>query len=185
MGITPIGLSLPALSQPLALGFYLNDSLLLGVESGAFTVSLDSSDVTGNISYTNQGMFARWWVGNSFNLLGGYYQREFSGTATANETIISGGQSVQAEATGSVTSKASVVSLGLGNQWQFNFGLVIGCDWAIYNQVLNHAYSSSITTNTGYANTSEAEQALADAEPAYKKLHQFPGLVHFYLGFAF
>jgi hypothetical protein len=73
------GIHIPSfLTQPYGVGFYANDSIKLGLEYGAISKSSteDGNEVSGK--FTNKGLLARYFFGNSFNVLGAIHQRTWS-----------------------------------------------------------------------------------------------------------
>ncbi len=70
---------------------------------------------------------ARWYLGNSFNLRFGFGQRrykfslgdDFLAKITADEITYFPALEVQNE----------IITLGLGNRWQLDNGVTLGCDW--------------------------------------------------------
>ena len=70
-------------------------------------------------------MYARWFPGNSFNILMGYFQRGIASDSWPT-TNASGGT-----VTYKVDRKITDFSLAIGNQWIFDFGLTLGADWLV------------------------------------------------------
>ena len=157
IGVTPIGADLPTLltspltasalesygfkevkSSPLAtLGVYLGDSLLIGVDAGSLKASFEDTDTKsqGDVSYSNAGAYARWFMGNSFNILLGYHTRAWNlkGSTTQEDPKYPG---TKLKINGAVDANASVGSVGIGNQWITDFGLTIGMDWLVASSVM-------------------------------------------------
>ena len=182
IGYAPVGIHFATLVAPTtSVAAYLGESLIIGVEAGSQDYSWEDGDDTVDMNYSQQGVFARWFPGNSFNVLGAYHQRDFSADATVSETAYG----MTATATGSLDANATVATVGIGNQWQFDFGLVIGADWVVASTLLSSSVTASVSESTGYADTSEAEQSLADLGETVNEASGAPGVLIVYVAFAF
>ena len=77
------------MAAPTRVAVILGD-LTVGIDSGSGSPTYTSTgwtETTG--TYTNQGLNARYFFGNSFNASLGYHMRNFSGTTTATAYKIS------------------------------------------------------------------------------------------------
>ncbi|MDX2472015.1 MAG: hypothetical protein QNL04_15705 [SAR324 cluster bacterium] len=188
LGITPIGISVDSITQPVSLGYIVNEDFMAAFEIGSFSYEDTDDTSTFALDYKNSGFYFRWFPGNSFNIKLGVYHRTFEGSylveETLSETYEGETYTYDAEAEATVTSTATVASLGIGNMWQFDWGMTLGVDWLVYNAVLSHDYSYTVTNNVGYT-TAEAEDELAKGEDIFKQIHGLPGLLVVQVGFSF
>ena len=185
VGFVPFGLHIATLiSQPMQVGFYATPDLLVGVESGGATSEQDDGDSKSTATYTNQGVFARYFTGNSFNFLLAYNKRAFTADATVTQTDYVQGVPVTSKAEAAVEAEANVVTLGVANHWTFDFGMVLGFDWLVASGIASESNSYSIKSNTGISST-EVEKDLDDLGKALNVISAFPGVMILTLGFTF
>ena len=190
IGMTPIGIHIPTiLTQPVQVGVFLGDSLMVGLETGEAKFEDTDSDTnaTSSVTYTNQGAWTRYFAGNSFNFLFAYNKRTFSGSATVTETQTTtvNGTSVSAtaRADASVEAVANVLTFGVGNQWNLG-GFVLGVDWLVGSSLSSSSNSYTVGTNTG-VDTTTIETDLDKLGKDLNDISAFPGLMILTLGFSF
>ena len=142
------------------------ESWSFGLEYGKSTASIFSQSFT----LSNQGLYARWFPGNSFNILMGYFQRGIASDAwtTTNASL--------GTVTYKVDTKITDFGLAIGNQWIFDFGLTLGADWLMLG-------SGSLTRTDTV--TSGTEDATSKAKASSKTKVSTSGVVVFTLGYSF
>jgi len=90
LGMAPVGIH-PAtlLAAPARVAVILGD-LTVGIDAGSGTYDYSSTGWTTTTgTYTNQGLNARYFFGNSFNASLGYHMRNFSGISTTTSFSLS------------------------------------------------------------------------------------------------
>lgn len=188
IGITPIGIHIPTLlTSPAQVGFFLGDSLMIGVESGenTFTDTDTATNSSSSITYKNEGIWTRYFAGNSFNFLFAYNKRTFTADATITESIYNSTTSsyATAQVDASVVAEANVLTFGIGNQWNLG-GFVLGADWLVGSSLSSATNSYAISTNTGI-DTAVAEADLDQIGKDLNDLSALPGILILTLGFSF
>ena len=190
IGISPVGIHIPTLlTNPVQVGFFLGDSLMVGLESGEakFEDTDSTTGATSSVTYTNQGAWTRYFAGNSFNFLFAYNKRTFSGDATVSETKSTtvNGTTVSATATAAaaVEAEANVLTFGIGNQWNLG-GFVLGVDWLVGSSLSSSSNSYAVSTNTG-VDTATIESDLDKLGKDLNDISALPGLLILTLGFSF
>jgi len=142
------------------------ESWSFGLEYGSSTASILSKSFT----VSNQGLYARWFPGNSFNVLIGYFNRGFSSDAWSTTNASS--QTV----TYKLDTKIMDIGLAIGNQWIFDFGLTLGADWLM---VGTGSATTTATATSGTADVTSKAKAESDTKVSTT------GVVVFTLGFSF
>ncbi|MDX2469615.1 MAG: hypothetical protein QNL04_03445 [SAR324 cluster bacterium] len=191
IGISPIGIHIPTLlTNPAQVGFFLGDSLMIGVEKGEAAYESTDSDTNSTVTatYKNQGAWVRYFAGNSFNFLFAYNTRVFQVDASVTETTTysysdGSSESVTATAEGSVTAEANVLTAGIGNQWNLG-GFVLGVDWLVGSSLSSASNSYTIDTNTGI-DTTQAEEDFDQIGKDLNDISALPGVLILTLGFSF
>lgn len=123
----------------------LNPKLQFGLSYVMGTLDLKSSvtALTGaNIDKLNLNVslieaYAKYFVGNSFALIGGLGYRNINSDISVTSTTGS-----KNTATSKSTGTAFVAKIGLGNYWSWKSGFTLGCEWVGYLTPLSSAYSS-------------------------------------------
>lgn len=195
IGVSPLGLHLPTFAtQPVGLGVYLGDSLLIGVEAGSTTQTYDEDGVEATATYSNSGAYVRWFTGNSFNVFGALHERAWSADAETEIASTISGIPVTIAAQATLDATATVATLGLGNQWIMDFGLVVGMDWLLGSGIIASSSAVSVeaqgealgqTITLSDAEKAEAEADLQDTADALNAASGLPGLFVLTLGYAF
>lgn len=187
------GVHVPALvTHPLTVGFYLNENFLLGVEYG--TASFEETDERDKfeLDYINKGLYMRYFLGNSFNILGALHQRSWEAKATLYESYtacvpgIGCAPTVSGTISGTVTGSTTVATAGIGNQWLMDWGFTIGCDWL----VLSYPISSSVSEISIEAMSVSMPFTVADSRvkemgDLINLASAFPGVLILTLGWSF
>lgn len=184
VGIQPVGLHVPTiLAPPLQLGLALGD-FQLGVDLGSATYEDTVEDSDASVTYTNQGAWARYFVGNSFFLKAGYHQRTWDAQGSYSETYYSTYSTSTLTAKADIQATANVASAGIGNIWSFDSGFYIGAEWVVMESIVSESSSYSITSNTG-VDTDTAEQEFEDMIDTANQASGIGGFAVLTLGWAF
>ena len=176
------------LAAPARVAIILGD-LTVGIDAGSGSPTYTSTgwtETTG--TYTNQGLNARYFFGNSFNASLGYHMRNFSGTTTATAYTVSySGVTYQTE-TFSMDAKTSVATIGIGNHWLMDWGLWIGGDWVLASSALSQTKEVTSTGTTGSPSADQLASFKKNAEAAADEMNAWSasgGLAVITIGFAF
>ena len=189
LGMAPVGIH-PAtlLAAPARVAVILGD-LTVGYDSGSGSTSYTSTgwtETTG--TYTNQGLNARYFLGNSFNFSLGYHMRNFSGTSTAKSYSSSNWSYSYQTETYSLDAKTSVATIGIGNHWLMDWGLWIGGDWVLASGALSQSSEATSTNTSGTISATESAKFKKDAEALGDLVNGISGSSGFAvltIGFAF
>ena len=176
------------MAAPARVAVILGD-LTVGIDAGSGSPSYTSTgwtETTG--TYTNQGLNARYFFGNSFNASLGYHMRNFSGTTTATAYTLSNyGVTYQIE-TFTMDAKTSVATIGIGNHWLMDWGLWIGGDWVLASGALSQTKEVTSTGTTGSPSATQRASFKKNAEAAADEMNAWSasgGFAVFTIGFAF
>lgn len=179
VGITPIGIHIPTwATHPVQAGVYLGD-FLIGGEYGQFSFKIDDGGDTADGTYRNMGVFARWFAGRSFNFLFALNKRTWD-----TDAIVTTEGGITARA--NLTADATVYTVGIGNHWVADFGLVFAMDYLVLSSL-----ASSTSTFTGLDPTIPAGERAAvekDMESLGDLLNTvsaWPGIFILSVGWAF
>mgnify|MGYP001377773212 FL=1 len=194
LGMAPVGIH-PAtlLAAPARVAVILGD-LTVGIDAGSGSSSYYTTGkattflTTTSGTYTNQGLNARYFLGNSFNFSLGYHMRNFSGTTTATAYTLSNyGVTYQIE-TFTMDAKTSVATIGIGNHWLMDWGLWIGGDWVLASSALSQTKEVTSTGTTGSPSAAQLASFKKNAEAAADEMNAWSasgGFAVFTIGFAF
>ena len=194
LGMAPVGIH-PAtlLAAPARVAVILGD-LTVGIDAGSGSSSYYTTGkattflTTTSGTYTNQGLNARYFFGNSFNASLGYHMRNFSGTTTATAYTLSNyGVTYQIE-TFTMDAKTSVATLGIGNHWLMDWGLWIGGDWVLASSALSQTKEVTSTGTTGSPSAAQLASFKKNAEAAADEMNAWSasgGFAVLTIGFAF
>ena len=180
------------MAAPARVAVILGD-LTVGIDAGSGSPSYTSTgwtETTG--TYTNQGLNARYFFGNSFNASLGYHMRNYSAeaTATSSTSTYSGGSwtTTTASETFTMDAKTSVATLGIGNHWLMDFGLWIGGDWVLASSALSQTKEVTSTGTTGSPSAAQQASLKKNAEAAADEMNAWSassGFAVLTIGFAF
>jgi hypothetical protein len=177
VGISPFGIHLATLATtPFKIGVFLGKDWMAGIDIGSGSLSASFGTVEATATYSNQGLYGRYFFGSSFNVLGGFHMRNSSGTLTAT--------SGSTTSTLNVDAKANVLTLGIGNHWLLDWGLYVGADWLVLGAAMSKSSTASVTSTTGGGVSS----AKTDGEKFGDLLNAISaasGAVVFTIGYAF
>ena len=155
-----------------------NSPLLLGIDAGSSSYSDSSGDSKATATYTNQGLIARYFIGNSFNILAGYHMRNYDASVT---TTKKNGDT----ATLALKAHANVATFTIANHWLMDWGLWIGFDWLLFGNAVS---SKSEATVTSSGTVGDINKAIKDAEEIGNLINAIStsgGLLVMSVGFAF
>jgi len=194
LGMAPVGIH-PAtlLAAPARVAVILGD-LTVGIDAGSGSSSYYTTGkattflTTTSGTYTNQGLNARYFLGNSFNFSLGYHMRNFSGTSTAKSYSSSNWSYSYQTETYSLDAKTSVATIGIGNHWLMDWGLWIGGDWVLASCALSQTSEATLTSTTGTATAAESAAFKKDAEKIGELVNAISassGFAVLTIGFAF
>jgi len=187
VGITPWGFHVPSLAtRPVTFGLYVGKVLMLGVESGEISNKQSDKDAESTASFSNQGVYARLFTGNSFNFLFAVHQRTWKGEATMTKSVYNPltFQNETAYVTADIEASAKIGTFGLGNQWITDTGIVIGIDWLALSGQLGATNKVTIKTNSGMDST-QAKDDLRVFNDFLNIVSTLPGFFILQLGYAF
>jgi len=137
----------------------------VGIDAGSADSSQTSGSAKSTATYTNQGLNARYFFGNSFNASFGYHMRNYSAEATASSTSYTWGTGwTTATETFTLDAKSSVATIGIGNHWLLDWGLWIGGDWVLAGSALSSSSEATSTNTSGTATAAQSAQYKKDAE---------------------
>jgi len=188
LGMAPVGIHLATLIAPPIRVAVLLDDITVGIDVGSADSSQSSGTAKSTASYTNQGLNARYFFGNSFNASLGYHMRNFSAAATAKSYSSSNWSYSYQTETYSLDAKTSVATLGIGNHWLMDFGLWIGGDWVLASSALSQTKEVTSTGTTGTVTAAESAQFKKDAEKLGDLINEISassGFAVLTIGFAF
>ena len=181
------------MAAPARVAVILGD-LTVGIDAGSGSSSYYTTGkattflTTTSGTYTNQGLNARYFFGNSFNASLGYHMRNFSGTTTATAYTLSNyGVTYQIE-TFTMDAKTSVATIGIGNHWLMDWGLWIGGDWVLASSALSQTKEVTSTGTTGSPSAAQQASLKKNAEAAADEMNAWSassGFAVLTIGFAF
>ena len=188
LGMAPVGIHLATLAAPPVRVAVLLGDITVGIDVGSGSSSLSSGTAKSTATYTNQGLNARYFFGNSFNASLGYHMRNFSGTTTATAYTLSNyGVTYQIE-TFTMDAKTSVATIGIGNHWLMDWGLWIGGDWVLASSALSQTKEVTSTGTTGSPSAAQLASFKKNAEAAADEMNAWSassGFAVLTIGFAF
>jgi len=177
LGLTPLGIHLAtAATTPFTVAGFLGKEWMVGVDVGSKSYESTSGTATATATYSNQGLYGRYFLGNSFNVSAGYHMRNYSATATST--------SGSATSTVTLDAKANVLSLGIGNHWMMDWGLYLGADWLVLGSALSSSSEATVTSTTG-GGVSTAKTDTEKIGDLVNAISAASGFAVFTIGFAF
>ena len=194
LGMAPVGIHAATLiAAPIRVAVLLGD-ITLGLDAGSADSSQTSGTAKSTATYTNQGLNARYFFGNSFNASLGYHMRNYSAEATATSTSYTLNAARTAYTTNTATetftleAKSSVLTLGIGNHWLLDWGLWIGGDWVLASSALSQTKEVTSTGTTGSPSATQRASLKKNAEAAADEMNAWSasgGFAVLTIGFAF
>jgi hypothetical protein len=192
LGMAPAGIH-PAtlIAPPIRVAVILGD-ITVGIDAGSADSSQTSGSAKSTATYTNQGLNARYFFGNSFNASFGYHMRNYSADITASSSTysFSGGTWTTTTSTEKFTldAKTSVATLGIGNHWLLDWGLWIGGDWVLASGAISESSEATLTNSSGTITAAESAKFKKDAEALGDLINDISassGFAVLTIGFAF
>jgi len=193
LGMAPVGIHLATLiAPPIRVAVILGD-ITLGIDAGSTSASETSGTASSSYTYTNQGLNARYFFGNSFNASFGYHMRNYSAEATATTSTSTwasgtGWTTTKASETFTLDAKTSVLTIGIGNHWLMDWGLWIGGDWVLASSTLSQTKEVTSTGTTGSPSAAQQASLKKNAEAAADEMNAWSassGFAVLTIGFAF
>ena len=192
LGMAPVGIHLATLAAPPVRVAVLLGDITVGIDVGSGSSSLSSGTAKSTATYTNQGLNARYFFGNSFNASLGYHMRNYSAeaTATSSTSTYSGGSwtTTTASETFTLDAKTTVATLGIGNHWLLDWGLWIGGDWVLASTALSQTSEATLTSSTGTVSAANSATFKKDNENVgdlFNAISASSGFAVLTIGFAF
>ena len=188
LGMAPVGIHLATLAAPPVRVAVLLGDITVGIDVGSADSSQSSGTAKATATYTNQGLNARYFFGNSFNASLGYHMRNFSGTSTAKSYSLSNWSYTYQTETYSLDAKTTVATLGIGNHWLLDWGLWIGGDWVLASSALGQTSEATVTSSTGTVSAANSATFKKDNENVgdlFNAISASSGFAVLTIGFAF
>ena len=187
VGYTPVSINFPnQVASPFTVAAHLGPEWTMALEKGQGDQSfkLQDLDIEGHLE--QQGISARWFPGNNFNIYLGLHMRKWQTDVTLNHYMLKNGSyNWGAYARGSVSARATVGTLAVGNQWQFDWGGVIGVDWFNIAYALSKDSSYSVDWVNEESYRAEAEEDLEDVGGQLNGYSSSVGALNLYLAYSF
>ena len=192
LGMAPVGIHLATLAGPPVRVAVLLGDITVGIDAGSGSSSHSSGTAKSTATFTNQGLNARYFFGNSFNASLGYHMRNWTIESTSTETTYtfsgSGYTTSIASERYSVDAKSTVATLGIGNHWLLDWGLWIGGDWVLASTALGQTSEATLISSTGTVSAANSATFKKDNENVgdlFNAISASSGFAVLTIGFAF
>ena len=189
LGMAPVGIHLATLAAPPVRVAVLLGDITVGIDVGSGSSSLSSGTAKSTATYTNQGLNARYFFGNSFNASLGYHMRNWTIESTSTVTTFTWGTGWStASETYSLDAKSTVATIGIGNHWLLDWGLWIGGDWVLASTALSQTSEATLTSSTGTVSAANSATFKKDNENVgdlFNAISASSGFAVLTIGFAF
>ena len=188
LGMAPVGIHLATLAAPPVRVAVLLGDITVGIDVGSGSSSLSSGTAKSTATYTNQGLNARYFFGNSFNASLGYHMRNWTIESTSTVTTYTGFTTSIASETFTLDAKTTVATLGIGNHWLLDWGLWIGGDWVLASSALSQTSEATLTSSTGTVSAANSATFKKDNENVgdlFNAISASSGFAVLTIGFAF
>lgn len=187
IGTYPVGGYVPTLyGQPATVGIYQGGTLLTGIESGSGVVDIENENTNAATTFKTQGIYFRTFFLDTFNLLFGLHQHHWEAEAVILKSTATGASVQKERVEATLETKNLVGTVGIGNQWSWRWGMVIGIDWALHATLLNSTTTREIDVTTSTFNDiQDAQKELDIFEDYLRELSAFPGFLNLTVGLAF
>jgi len=187
------GVHVPTLiTHPLTAGYYYKENILIGFEYGTASFEEKDDGDKFELDYVNMGVYMRYYLGNSLNILGAIHQRSWEAKATMYETytecvpILGCSPPVSGTITGTVTGSAMVATAGIANHWMMDYGLTIGFDWLVLSYPISTSVSGvSVDVNGASLPISVADSRAEEMGDTINKISSLPGALVLSLAWSF
>ena len=165
-----------AILQPMAIGYYPTPNSAISIEYGESSFNFDQYDVFTEFSgsYMQVGFAHRWFLlGGNFNISQTLSQKTMKSKLKIaiedkENTPFKNSDYTYTE----FKDTALLYGIGVGNQWNFKYGLILGVDY-VYKQFLLSSTSSHTVTTDSETSSAELTQAANDLVGAENTLHNF------------
>ena len=189
LGMAPVGIHLATLAAPPVRVAVLLGDITVGIDVGSGSSSLSSGTAKSTATFTNQGLNARYFFGNSFNASLGYHMRNWTieSTSTVSTWTWGTGWSTASE-TYSLDAKSTVATIGIGNHWLLDWGLWIGGDWVLASTALSQTSEATLISSTGTVSAANSATFKKDNENVgdlFNAISASSGFAVLTIGFAF
>jgi len=189
LGMAPVGIHLATLAAPPVRVAVLLGDITVGIDVGSGSSSHSSGTAKSTATYTNQGLNARYFFGNSFNASLGYHMRNWTieSTSTVSTWTWGTGWSTASEKY-SLDAKSTVATIGIGNHWLLDWGLWIGGDWVLASTALSSTSEAKLTSSTGTVSAANSATFKKDNEKVgdlFNAISASSGFAVLTIGFAF
>ena len=189
LGMAPVGIHFATLAAPPVRVAVLLGDITVGIDVGSGSSSLSSGTAKSTATYTNQGLNARYFFGNSFNASLGYHMRNWTIESTSTVTTFTWGTGWStASETYSLDAKSTVATIGIGNHWLLDWGLWIGGDWVLASTALSQTSEATVTSSTGTVSAANSATFKKDNENVgdlFNAISASSGFAVLTIGFAF
>ena len=192
LGMAPVGIHLATLAAPPVRVAVLLGDITVGIDVGSGSSSLSSGTAKSTATFTNQGLNARYFFGNSFNASLGYHMRNWTIESTSTVTTYtyggSGFTTSTASETYSLDAKSTVATIGIGNHWLLDWGLWIGGDWVLASTALSQTSEATLISSTGTVSAANSATFKKDNENVgdlFNAISASSGFAVLTIGFAF
>jgi len=165
------------IAPPTRVGVLLGSDWMLGIDSGSSSYSSSSGDSKGTATYTNQGLIARYFIGNSFNLLAGYHMRNYDASVTSKDS--------SGTATLDLKAHANVATFTVANHWLWDWGIWIGFDWLLFGNAVSSKSEATVTSSGTVGDINKAKKDAEEIGNLINAVSTSGGLLVMSVGFAF
>ena len=166
------------IAPPTRVGVLLGSDWMLGIDAGSSSYSDSSGGSKATATYTNQGLIARYFIGNSFNVLAGYHMRNYDASVTSTDS--SGGT-----ATLDLKAHANVATFTIANHWLWDWGIWIGFDWLLFGNAVSSKSEATVTSSGSVGDINKAKKDAEEIGNLINTISTSGGLLVMSVGFAF
>jgi len=165
------------IAPPTRVGILLGSDWMLGIDAGSSSYSDSSGGSKATATYTNQGLIARYFIGNSFNLLAGYHMRNYDASVTSTDS--------SGSATLDLKAHANVATFTIANHWLWDWGIWIGFDWLLLGNALSSKSEATVTSSGSVGDINKAKKDAEELGNLVNAISTSGGLLVMSVGFAF
>jgi len=165
------------IAPPTRVGVLLGSDWMLGIDSGSSSYSDSSGGSKATATYTNQGLIARYFIGNSFNLLAGYHMRNYDASVTSKDS--------SGTATLDLKAHANVATFTVANHWLWDWGIWIGFDWLLFGNAVSSKSEATVTSSGTVGDINKAKKDAEEIGNLINAVSTSGGLLVMSVGFAF
>ena len=165
------------IAPPVRVGILLGSDWMLGIDAGSSSYSDSSGGSKATATYTNQGLIARYFIGNSFNLLAGYHMRNYDASVTSTDS--------SGTATLDLKAHANVATFTIENHWLWDWGIWIGFDWLLFGNAVSSKSEATVTSSGTVGDINKAKKDAEEIGNLINAISTSGGLLVMSVGFAF